>query len=209
MRTGIFGGSFNPVHNGHMHLAETVKQELNLDRVFLVPSGISPHRSSSEYASGEERMEMLRIACRNADGIEPCGYELESDRVSYTVYTVRHFREMYPEDELFLLVGSDMLLCFDKWYEYREILKNTSLAVVSRKDGDIEQLNKKAEELSEYGHIFISGAAASEMSSSEIRKKIVKNSDLSCYLDENVVQYIRLKKLFGISDEVNSDVQHG
>ena len=118
MKTGIYGGSFNPVHNGHIHLALTAAEEFGLDRVFLVPSKKSPHRSSDEYASDEDRLEMLRLACMASDKLEVCSYELENDRISYSVYTVRYFRERFPDDELFLLVGSDMLLSFDSWFCY-------------------------------------------------------------------------------------------
>lgn len=196
MKTGIFGGSFNPVHKGHIHLAESVMQELGLDRIFLVPSRISPHRSSDEYVSGGDRLEMLRLACSGRSGLEVCDYELNSDRVSYTIYTIEHFRSIYPDDELFLLVGSDMLLSFDKWYRFEDILAEAALAVVSREDGDMSLLRKKAAELEKYGRIFISYAAPVTVSSTEIRKKIAKNSDWACYLDENVVQYIRLKGLY-------------
>lgn len=196
MKTGIFGGSFNPVHNGHIHLAISVMNELGLDRIFLVPSKISPHRSSDEYVSGEERLEMLQLACESHEGLEVCDYELRSERVSYSIFTVEYFREIFPDDELFLLIGSDMLLCFDKWYEYQQILQNVSLAVVSREKGDMELLQKKAEQLSEYGQIFISSSAPLTLSSTEIRKKISKNDNLTCYLDKNVVQYIRLRGLY-------------
>jgi len=196
MRIGIFGGSFNPVHNGHIHLAETVMKELRLDRIFLVPSRISPHRSSDEYASGKDRLEMLRLASENKRGLEVCDYELESARASYTIYTIEHFRELYPNDDLFLLVGSDMLMSFEKWFRFEDILDEASLAVVSREKGDSGELIKKAEELRRYGEIFISSAPAVTVSSTEIRKKIAKNADWACYLDENVVQYIRLKGLY-------------
>lgn len=196
MRTGIFGGSFNPVHNGHIHLAEAVKEELSLDRIFFVPSRISPHRSSDEYASGEDRLEMLRLACEGINGLEVCDYELKSERISYSIYTVEHFREIYADDELFLLVGSDMLLSFDKWFRFKDILLQASLAVVSRENGDIEKLYKKAEELSEFGRIYVSISAPIIASSTEIRKNIVKNDNWTCYLNKNVVQYIKLKGLY-------------
>ena len=196
MRIGIFGGSFNPVHNGHIHLAETVMKELRLDRIFLVPSRISPHRSSDEYASGKDSLEMLRLASENKRGLEVCDYELESERVSYTIYTIEHFRELYPNDDLFLLVGSDMLMSFEKWFRFEDILDEASLAVVSREKGDSGELIKKAEELRRYGEIFISSAPAVTVSSTEIRKKIAKNADWACYLDENVVQYIRSGGLY-------------
>ena len=91
MRTGIYGGSFNPVHNGHIHLAKAAMKDFGLDRIFLLPSKISPHRSSAEYASGEDRLEMLRLACEGTEGLEVSDYEIKSDRVSYTIYTVEVF----------------------------------------------------------------------------------------------------------------------
>lgn len=196
MRIGIYGGSFNPVHKGHIHLAESAADILNLDRVYLVPSRISPHRSSDEYASGEDRMEMLRLACKGNDKLFPCDYELKNDRKSYTIYTIMEFRRRFPDDELFLLVGSDMLMCFEQWNGFEDILKTASLAVVSRNDGDFAILEEKAETLRKFGEITVCHVEPLEMSSSEIRKKITKNEKISCYLDENVVQYITLRKLY-------------
>ncbi|MDO4864271.1 MAG: nicotinate (nicotinamide) nucleotide adenylyltransferase [Ruminococcus sp.] len=196
MRIGIYGGSFNPVHNGHIHLALTAVSELELDRLYLVPSKISPHRSSDEYVPEEDRVEMLRLACQVSDRLEVCDYELRSDRVSYTIFTVEEFRRRFPDDELFLLVGSDMLMIFDKWNRFADILRECTLAVVSRCEGDVPELEKKAEELRKYGNIVICKAAPVEVSSSDIRKKIAKNKKYYCYLDKNVVQYIRLKKLY-------------
>lgn len=196
MRTGIYGGSFNPVHNGHIHLADSAAKELGLDRIFLLPSGISPHRSSLEYASGDDRLEMLRLACVGHEKLVPCDFELKNQRKSYTVYTVREFRRRFPEDELFLLVGSDMLLSFDNWYRFDEILQHVKLAALSRENGDREKLEEKAEKLRKFGEIFICGAPPQEVSSTEIRKKIKKNENISCYLPENVVQYIKRNNLY-------------
>lgn len=196
MRIGIYGGSFNPVHNGHIHLAESAAATLNLDRVYLVPSKISPHRSSDEYASGEDRQEMLRLACEGNEKLFPCDYELINDRKSYTIYTVREFRRKFPDDELFLLMGSDMLMCFEQWNSFEEILEEVTLAVVSRTDGDFHMLEEKAEKLRKYGEIIICPVEPLEMSSSEIRKKIAENKKISCYLNENVVQYIVLRNLY-------------
>ncbi len=196
MKIGIYGGSFNPVHKGHIHLAESAVKEFELDMIYFVPSRISPHRSSAEYVSGEDRLEMLRIATSGNPLFHVSDYELKIDRTSYSVYTVEHFRQKFPNDELFLLVGSDMLLSFDKWYCFEKILSEVTLLVVSRNSGDIDSLRKKSCELSEYGKILISSALPEEISSTEIRKNFHKNSDFSCYLDKNVVQYIRLKGLY-------------
>ncbi|MDE6500687.1 MAG: nicotinate (nicotinamide) nucleotide adenylyltransferase [Ruminococcus sp.] len=196
MKIGIYGGSFNPVHNGHIHLAETAVNDFGLDVVYFVPSKISPHRSISEYVSGEDRLEMLRLAISGKDFFHVSDYELKSDRVSYSIYTVEHFRKKFPDDELFLLVGSDMLMIFEEWYCFEKILSEVTLLVVSRNNGDLESLRKKADGLSVYGNILISSALPEIVSSTEIRKKLRENSDFSCYLDENVVQYIRLKDLY-------------
>ncbi|MDE6519722.1 MAG: nicotinate (nicotinamide) nucleotide adenylyltransferase [Ruminococcus sp.] len=196
MRIGIYGGSFNPVHNGHINLAVSAVNELKLDKLYFVPSGISPHRSSAEYASGDDRLKMLKLACRVSEKLDVCDYEIRKDRKSYTIYTVEEFRRRFPHDELFLLVGSDMLMIFETWNQFEDILKEVTLAVVSRKSGDIAELEKKAESLRKYGNIIVCSAEPLEISSTEIRKKIEKNEKLSCYLDENVVQYITSNKLY-------------
>ena len=201
MRTGIYGGSFNPVHNGHIHLAKAAMKDFGLDRIFLLPSKISPHRSSAEYASGEDRLEMLRLACEGTEGLEVSDYEIKSDRVSYTIYTVEHFRSLFPDDELYLLVRSDMLLCFEKWFRFEDILSQVTLCAVSRNNGDIDELREAASRLSQYGCIRISETPPLEISSSQIRKNIEKNTDCTCYLHKNVVQYIRSKGLYSVRGE--------
>jgi nicotinate-nucleotide adenylyltransferase len=196
MKTGIFGGSFNPIHKGHIHLAESVLKELGLDRLIFVPSKKSPHRSSSEYASETDRFEMLRLATEYNKSFEVSDYEFSQERTSYTVYTIRHFKELYPDDEFYLLIGSDMLLTFDEWYCFEEIMKNASIVCVSRNEGDYPQLASKAQQLLEYGNVKICTTAPYPVSSTEIREKIRKNLNWYCYLDKNVVQYIRLGKLY-------------
>lgn len=195
-KIGLFGGSFNPIHNGHINLAFSVKESLGLDRVILIPSGVSPYKSSDEYAPPDCRLEMCRLACEGISGIEVSDYEILQSGKSYTVYTVRHFKELYPDDELYWLVGSDMLLCFEEWYEYREILEKVSLAAISRYGNDNEDLLKMSDKLSEYGNVIVVNAGAVEISSSKIRKMIKNNEDLSCYLNGKVVKYIVLKNLY-------------
>ena len=139
---------------------------------------------------------MLRLACRVSDKLEVCDYELRSERVSYTIFTVEEFRRRFPDAELFLLVGSDMLMIFETWKRFEDILRECTLAVVSRCEGDMPELEKKARELRGFGNIVICRAEPVVVSSSDIRKKIAKKQKYSCYLDENVVQYIRMKKLY-------------
>ncbi|MDE7138470.1 MAG: nicotinate (nicotinamide) nucleotide adenylyltransferase, partial [Ruminococcus sp.] len=142
MKIGIYGGSFNPVHKGHIHLAETAIEDFGLDIVYFVPSKISPHRSVDEYVSETDRLEMLKLVCMKNNNFRVSDYELRSERVSYSVYTVEHFRRKFPNDELFLLVGSDMLMMFDKWYCFEKILSEVTIAVISRDSGDLDSLRK-------------------------------------------------------------------
>lgn len=198
LKTGIFGGSFNPVHNGHIYLANTCIEQFGLDRVYLVPSKISPHRSDDEYVPEQDRLEMLKIACRGNSKLVVSSYELNALRVSYSIYTVEHFRRKFPDDTLYLLTGGDMLMSFEKWYRFEDILKNAVVCAVPRNEGERKNLVTKAERLGEYGQILVADVPPLVVSSTEIRKKIEKNENFSCYLDENVVQYIKSRELYRI-----------
>lgn len=195
-RTGLFGGTFNPIHAGHIHLAEESFRALKLDRMFLIPSNIPPHKQTYDLCSGEERAEMVRLALQDKEGFEVSEYEIKKEGKSYSYYTVMHFREMYPDDELFLIVGSDMFLSFDSWYRFEDILKEVTLAVVSREYNDRKMLEEKAVELEKFGHTEIIDANALPVSSTEVRRMIQNGENYSCYLSENVVQYIRLNGLY-------------
>ncbi|HAS79129.1 MAG TPA: nicotinate (nicotinamide) nucleotide adenylyltransferase [Ruminococcus sp.] len=196
-KTGIFGGSFNPVHNGHIHLAQSVMQQLELDRIILMPANIPPHKQYDDYIDGSDRLEMCRLASEGIQGIEVSGWEISQNNISYSYNTVMHFRETCPDDRLYLLAGSDMLLSFDTWFRYRDILAEAALAVVSREKNDSLQLVSKKHELEKYGEIIIVNAEPVVISSTQIRKSIKNHQFYSCYLDKKVVQYIKQKKLYG------------
>ncbi len=195
-RTGLFGGTFNPVHRGHLHLAEEAFTALGLDRLIFIPSNIPPHKDAGNLCSNTDRFEMCRLAAEDRPGFEVSDFEQRQGGKSYSVYTVGHFSEQYPDDELYFIVGSDMLMCFDKWYRFEDILKKVTLAVVSREYDDHEKLRQKASELSDYGKITVLSAEPFPVSSTEIRERIACGQNYSCYLPEKVVQYIRLNNLY-------------
>lgn len=200
MRTAIFGGSFNPVHNGHVNLVRETAEKNALDRVFVVPTYVSPFKKSSDVfvADGKDRIEMCRLAFRELLYVTVSDYEIKKGGVSYSVDTVMHFRESFPEDELFFIMGSDMLLSFDRWYRYKDILKMCSLIAASRESEgcDLDELKRKSDELSALGKVIVTEISAFPVSSSEIREKILKNCDISCYMDKNVVKYINSGKIY-------------
>lgn len=197
-RIALFGGSFNPIHNGHLHLAQTVHQQCGLDRMLLMPSGTAPHKSSDAYAPAADRLAMCRLAAEPYPWLEVSDYELTKPGKSYTVETLRYLHSCFPEDALFLLTGSDMLLSFDSWYCWQEILTLAGLLCVSRGTEPEDVLRQKAAELSSYGQVTVVHAKPLPMSSSQIRHKIELFRKFSCYLPENVVQYIMLHRLYGV-----------
>lgn len=199
-RIALFGGSFNPVHNGHVNLVKETVEKNGIDRVYVIPTFISPFKKDSVgfVADGKDRLEMCRLAFAKLPYVTVSGWELSQSEVSYSVNTVEHFREEFPEDELFFIMGSDMLLSFDKWHKWQDILKMCTVIAASREDGgsDIERLREKAAQLSRFGKVIVTEITAFELSSSEIREKIIKNCDLSCYMDKNVVEYIEENRIY-------------
>ncbi|MDE5860357.1 MAG: nicotinate (nicotinamide) nucleotide adenylyltransferase, partial [Oscillospiraceae bacterium] len=158
------------------------------------PAIVSPFKQNDarKPADGRQRYEMCRLAFEDMSYVRVSDYEVSLPEVSYTVNTLRHLRELYPNDELFFIMGSDMLLSFEKWYRYEEILSFCTVIAASRESGqsDIAALEKQAEKLGKYGRIIVVPTSVYVMSSTEIYEKIKNNIDISCYVPKNVVKYI-------------------
>lgn len=194
MRTAVFGGSFNPVHNGHIGLARELTKKASLDRVIVMPTYISPFKKNDGgfVADGRDRLEMCRLAFEGMSFVTVSDYELAKGGISYSVDTVEYLHAIYPDDELFFIMGSDMLLSFDKWRSYERILSLCTVIAASRinENEDYPALAETAEKLSRKGSVRVEKISAFEVSSSLIREKINKNQDISCYVPKNVVKYI-------------------
>lgn len=196
-RLGIYGGSFDPVHNGHLHLAQVAMKKLLLDQVIFVPTHVSPFKQEKTgTAEGLHRLEMLRLALEDMPRMSVSDYEMAQAAVSYTVYTLRHFRQLYPQAQLVLLMGSDMLLSFDRWYCWQELMRLAELGCVARTPEDAEKMTVQAEKLSDYGSVRIFCEEILPMSSTKIRNLLKKGADCSCYLPKKVVQYIGAHHLY-------------
>lgn len=201
MRIGIFGGSFNPIHNGHLNVIKTAKDRLSLDRLIIMPAKVAPHKQNAQMADEKDRYEMCRLAVMNIDGAEVSDYEISKDEVSYSVITLRHFKELYPDAELCFIMGCDMLLYFKKWYKYEEILSLAALACYPRANGEIEQMETAAEELRKLGgKVEIIGVIPFEVSSTQVRELVQSGRDISRYLPESVWKYIVENKLYQVKD---------
>lgn len=117
MRLGIFGGSFDPVHIGHLLLAECCREQCSLDAVWFLPTATAPHKQDRQPTPAQQRVEMLELAVAGNPGFSVCRYEADRGGVNYTVDSLTHFREEDPSRELFLLLGADMLLDLPHWRE--------------------------------------------------------------------------------------------
>ncbi|MBQ7980602.1 MAG: nicotinate (nicotinamide) nucleotide adenylyltransferase, partial [Oscillospiraceae bacterium] len=144
------------------------------------------------------RLRMCELAFAPLEKVEISDHEIAQGGLSYTYLTCRHFRTLYPDDNLFFIMGSDMLLSFERWKNFEEILSMCTLIAASREDGetDMAELETQAEKLRKYGNVMLIRTDAYEVSSTEIREKIKKNSDISCYVPQNVVKYILENKLY-------------
>ncbi len=151
MRIGIYGGTFDPIHLGHMAAAKTVVEELGLDRLLLIPAAIPPHKALKKHsAAAEHRLAMTRLAAESLcmKEIEVTDLEMRREGPSYTVDTLREIHAEYPEAELWLMVGTDMLESFASWREPAEILRLAGLCAFGRNEEDTEKsLSVHAEKL--------------------------------------------------------------
>ena len=191
-KTGIFGGAFNPVHNGHVRLAEEAVKQLKLRRLLIIPTFVSPHKHT-DLLPYEDRAEMCRRAFGHIPGAEVSDIEVRLGGTSYSINTVRALRELYPDEQFFLLIGSDMLFSFDKWYKYESLLKETRVCAVAR---DSDSLSDMMEYANDIGRIKVLPTQAVTMSSTEVRNAAVNGGDISGMVPAGVAEYIRENGLY-------------
>lgn len=201
IKTGIFGGAFNPVHNGHLNLAQKYLEVLNLDRIIFIPTASPPHKTDRFLAAGEDRLNMLSLAISGCDRFEISDIEFQRQGKSYTYDTLCLLKEKYPDDDFFLIIGADQFLAFNLWYRYRDILDMVSLCTAAREKGDqrqsiIDFSNNLDGLRKDSFHILNSDAV--EISSSQIRGKIKKGEDVSSLIPEKVYNYIVEKELYSV-----------
>lgn len=199
MRIGIYGGSFNPVHLGHRKLADFMCKSLALDTCIIMPAFVSPFKTDKAASvAPEHRLAMCRLAFADSARYEVSDLEISANETSYTVNTLTRLKEIYPDDELFLIIGSDMLLSFNRWYRWQDILKLCTLCAVSRCDEDpTDELEEFARtHLCKEGNVGIYPFEPLEVSSTFLREKCKNGEDVSAFLHPAVADYIKQNKLY-------------
>lgn len=192
-KIGVFGGSFNPIHNGHIYIVNKVKEALGLDDIIFIPTGIAPHKDNSDFASKDHRYNMVKLAV--GDDFQVSDIEVKSDKVCYAVDTMTEFNKIYKNDELYYIIGADSLVTFMQWKDPLKLFKMLHLVVVDRAGADIDNVAEKYRK--DYGaKITICHIEEFNVSSTEIRN-IVKNTGTCKGLVPKIVEeYITKNKLY-------------
>lgn len=191
MKIGIFGGSFNPPHNMHRDIALNLIEKGYLDKVIFVPTG--DYYPKSNLIQFKHRYQMLKLMVGSNPNIKVSDYEARGE-LTYTYQTLDYFQSIYPNDEIYFILGSDNLKSFNKWRNYEYILKKYKILVINRNSDDIKSV------LSEYkdyqNNIISANIPLKEISSTEIRTQLKNNVDLENKLDKKVLNYIKQMNLY-------------
>ncbi len=193
MAIGLFGGSFDPVHSQHLRYAQAAIEHLGLKKLFVLPSFVAPHKLSGAHASATDRLQMCKIAFQAIPEVEVSDYEIAAEGTSYSYLTCRHFSNLYPDEEIYFLVGADMLDDFFTWKNPDELLSYATLAACGRGTEGVEAQRERfySRFQKQFLHIPFTGE---EVSSTKIRTDIAfeKPVDLPC----GVAEYIKERKLY-------------
>ncbi|MCX7735735.1 MAG: nicotinate (nicotinamide) nucleotide adenylyltransferase [Candidatus Kapabacteria bacterium] len=199
-RIGIIGGTFNPIHIAHLIIAETFFYQLQLDKCFFVPTYISPFKinNTNDLVAIEHRLEMLKISINENKKFEIDTYEIDKEEISYTINTIEYFKSRFPKDELFLLIGDDQAIYFDKWKDWTKIIEKVQLCIAKRKfdlkDRDREKINNTLSSKNK-SPIWLDNPII-EISSESIRERIRNNKPIKYLVTKEVEKYIINNKLY-------------
>jgi nicotinate-nucleotide adenylyltransferase len=198
MRVGIYGGTFSPVHNGHVAAARAFMEQMWLDILYVIPTGVTPHKDMKGDATASDRLEMCRLAFGGMEGVIVSDLEMRREGKSYTVDTLR---ELYdPDGRLFLLMGTDMLMTLDKWREPDEIFRLCYPVYVRREtDGELDApiVEKIKSYQEKYGKVVRRIVTpAIELSSTDVRAAVAEGFSIEGAVPPAVADYIHTHGLY-------------
>ena len=201
MKIGIFGGSFDPVHKEHIHLAQAAVQELGLDTLLIMPAYAPPHKPYKRLTADEHRLEMCRLAFADIPNVQVSDFEITQKGTSYTYLTCRHLKSLYPTAQLFWLVGTDMLRDFPTWKNPEDILSNATLVVCARNEQDGWLQAEQQVFYKRFGKRFtVLSYQGQDVSSTKIRVLAAAGENVAHLVGDKVQAYIREQKLYEMDD---------
>lgn len=191
-KTGILGGTFDPIHRAHLVMGRRAMEEEGLDRVLFMPSKIPPHKMGRSISPESVRRDMVELAVADEAGFYFSDFEFRRQEITYTARTLSLFQEEQPEEELYFILGGDSLFYFEKWYRPEEILRHATLLAFSRDGLSGRQMEERANILMGRfgGEIRVISMPWMEMSSSGIRERIARGESVEEYLPHSVYRYI-------------------
>jgi len=195
-KTGILGGTFDPIHYAHLYMGALSADELGLSKVIFVPNGTPPHKSEVK-TPGELRLRMTQLAVCDNPIFEVSDYEITKSGVCYTIDTVRHFKQIYPADELYFIIGEDSLSYVESWYDAEELFKLCKFIVIRRGgySSDIEETIEKLHNEHGFDCRYIK-APELDMSSYGIRGRIRAGKTVEYLLPSALIKYINANNIY-------------
>lgn len=192
--TAIFGGTFNPLHIGHYEILKALEKSSLVDEIFLMPDRIPPHKVCDFLADDNIRIEMCRIAASDFSKAKLCLIEFERDGKSYTFDTVTELKKIYKDKNFAFVCGGDMLVSFDKWYHYEELMKLVSFIAFRRSDTDNALFDSKVQQFKSMGmNITVMPEIITAVASSGLRSNLSKAEKL---IPKKVFDYLRVEGIY-------------
>lgn len=183
-KIALFGGSFNPVHNGHIRIADIAADTLGLDRVIFIPTYIQPFKQNEKSESGKARLDMLYLATENDKRFEVSDYEIKKGGISYSYQTAEYYKAAYPDSTLYFIMGDDSYAQLNTWKNVDRLSACVQFVVFPRRGNRQE------------GNATFIDTPPMEVSSTEIRNKIMRGEDVSGLMPRGVLEYIKKNKLY-------------
>jgi len=192
MKIGLFGGTFDPIHIGHLIIAEWIYEELQLEKIIFIPAGDPPHKQSKYISSVKHRLEMVRLAIEDNSKFDISEFEAEKIGKSYSVETLKEFSEVYKSQAtLFWIIGSDSLIDLPNWFQPDKIYELSTVVVYPRMDFEVEKASRHLREKS-----LIVAAPQIEISSTEIRNRVSNGPTIRYLVPSKVEEYICTNGLY-------------
>lgn len=207
-KMGLFGGSFDPIHQGHLEMALRIAERLELDGVVLMPTFVPPHKIRESMASAEHRLAMCRLAAQGHPQLQVSDLELTREGASFTVDTLTALCEQYPDTQWYLLVGADMFVTLRTWYRFEDIARLAVLCTVPREGTDETHLFEYAADLAADGiECYVDPYPVTSVSSTQIRRRIAAGETLTGLVPQGVEEYIRQNGLYRRTEGMETRTQ--
>lgn len=196
MKIGLFGGTFDPIHIGHMILMENVINNLDLDKIYVLPNSNPPHKLENKKTALNLRLKMVNEAIKDNPKLEINDYDYRDNEIHYTFDTINYFKKSYPNDEIFFIMGEDSFLDIEKWKNYKEILKE-NLIIFKRYSNKNFSLISKINQVRKYNkNIYLIDNIALDISSTLIRNLVKENKSIRYLVNDEVINIIKEEKLY-------------